>query len=85
MTRERDLLDRAGWAVTKVLRWIGAVFIAISLLGAAAAAIQGKWGLAGGLLLNALFQAFAFAAAIAIGTVVFAPRDANSQHGTDAP
>jgi hypothetical protein len=80
--RPRDFLDRAGWAVTKALRWIGAAFITISLLGAAAAAIEGNWSLARGLLLYALFQAFAFAAAIAVGTWAFAPRKPNPRHPT---
>lgn len=67
-------LDKIGWAITRALRWIGAAFITISLLGAAAAAIEGNWNLARGLALNALFLTVAFVWAIAVGTLAFAPR-----------
>ena len=83
--RPRDWIDQAGWAVTRALRWIGAAFITIALLGTAAAAIEGKWGLAGWLLLNALFQALAFAAAIAVGTWAFAPRQPQPSPSSSQP
>lgn len=68
------LLDQAGWAITRVLRRIGPIFVGICMLATMLAAIIGDWSLAGALALNALFQAVAFSVAIAVGTWMFGPR-----------